>query len=307
MRIEPMEHGTLLIYIRQKNISRLSSRDSKLYVCNKGLKRIPETDRFSGGSWASNARIQQPSTNSPPGDLLRNKSRIVDHVRPTARVRARAICTDVQRYTCNTSEFARKAVCVRARNLIGEIRQISWRRQRESGVDVRLVGRVAAGIDPGFTDLSQPPSPATRRPLPILPPSLRAGGRSSSLRQPPPSDANSPYRIRLRSLFHAVSRSLSLSIFRSLSLANSLRLVPFFFPSRSFCHPALTAAALNATSCPQPRPQPQIARACQIAVHHGSLCRLQIDSQRCSDIIYFGHRLVKLHLQISQVIYTKDM
>lgn len=146
-------------------------------------------------------------------------------------------------------------------------------------MDVRLVGRVAAGIDPGFTDLSQPPSPATRRPLPILPPSLRPGGRSSSLRRPPLSDANPPYRVP--------SLPLPLCLCLSLPLALS---ASFPFSLLSLYYPALVAAvaaaaALNATSCPQPRPQPQIARACQIAVHHGSLCRLQIDSWRRNPIV----------------------
>ena len=103
-----------------------------------------------------------------------------------------------------------------------------------------MVGRVAAGIDPGFIDLSQPPSPATRRPLPILPPSLRPGGRSSSLRRPLLSDANPPYCVCLYSLFY----SLSLSLFLPLPLTLSA----FLFSLLSLCHPALAAAATTEAS-----------------------------------------------------------
>lgn len=134
-------------------------------------------------------------------------------------------------------------------------------------------------------------------------------GRSAVLLPPATSirDANPPYRVPslplplCARLYFSLCLSLSLLLYlsdprrspsRFLSLSHSIPL-PFpllssthplsliLSPSLSFGYPAL-AAALNATSCPQPRPQPQIARACQIAVHHGSLCRLQIDSRRRS-------------------------
>lgn len=170
-----------------------------------------------------------------------------------------------------------------------------------------MVGR-AAGIDPGFTDLSQPPLP-TRRPLPILPRHPFAGREVG----PPPSGRHHPRRepslpcafAPSSTLCSSMSLSLSVSLFLYLCLFDprACRFVPFLSISLSLYislpsppltlanfftplpgHPAL-AAALNATSYPQPRPQPQIARACQIAVHHGSLCRLQIDSRRRSDLI----------------------
>lgn len=190
-----------------------------------------------------------------------------------------------------------------------------------------MVGR-AAGIDPGFTDLSQPPSP-TRRPLPILPHHPFAGrevgpppsGHLHPRREPSLPCASSlslPLCARLRfSLF--LSRSISLTLALSVSFPFSLSLLSSLPPTLILFlslslpgHPAL-AAALNATSCPQPRPQPQIARACQIAVHHGSLCRLQIDSRRRSGPIVpaVAERPCDLRTRSSarssntRIIYTK--
>lgn len=119
-----------LIRLAGKNISSFVFRNSAkcvyVCVCNKGLKCIPIDSRpafrAAGAARRSNSRQQIYL----PGDLLRNKFRIVDHVRPSesvCRLRARSrMCPLTQRYRSEYPSELGRRLCVRARNLIGEIR-----------------------------------------------------------------------------------------------------------------------------------------------------------------------------------------
>lgn len=107
-----------------------------------------------------------------------------------------------------------------------------------------MVGR-AAGIDPGFTDLSQPPSPT---PPPSSDPSTipSPGGRSYLPPATSIRDANPPPTVCFRSLFHSARPSLHFSFCPSRSPS------PLYQPSSPLSLPLSRCLCLSLFLSPPP-------------------------------------------------------